>query len=212
MRGLLLILIFGGLVACEKGPLLGPGNADYLASAAQSDCGFLQNAYGERVSWKNNIPVQLNIHKDYPEEFIKTLESAAKHWNDAAGMTLFLFKRDDNMASTSATKDNQNTIHWMKEWPDTSNNQQGVTNLFWRGNKLYETDIAINNKYFTFYTESYSTVYQVHLESLLIHELGHVLGLKHRSTLPSVMWAVLSGGTVRNVLTDADRESLKCEY
>jgi hypothetical protein len=95
MRALFFIFVILGLAACEKGPTLGPGDENSLASAAQSDCGFVQNAYGQRVSWKKNIPVVLELHKSYPEEFVATVEKAAAHWNEAAGMTLFRFERND---------------------------------------------------------------------------------------------------------------------
>lgn len=206
------IFLFLGLTACEKGPSLGPGDENSLASAAEADCGFVQNSYGQRVSWKSNIPVVLQLHKAYPEEFVETLKRAASHWNDVAGMTLFRFERNDSLPSDAVQKDKASTIHWMKTWSDTQKNQQAVTNLYWLGNQLYETDLAINNKNFNFYLDQPATTSEVHLESLLVHELGHVLGLKHRSTVPSVMWTILNASTVRVDPTSADRETIKCEY
>lgn len=208
----LFILVFLGLVACEKGPSLGPGDEDSLASAAQADCGFVQNSYGQRVSWKANIPVVLQLHKSYPEEFVETLKQAAQHWNDAAGMTLFRFERNDDLTSDSIQKDKINSLHWMKTWSDSQKNQQAVTTIYWLGNKLYESDIAIDNKHFNFYVEQPAAPSEVHLESLLVHELGHALGLDHRKTVPSVMWPILNGASVRVDLTGADRETIKCEY
>ncbi|MBV2168135.1 MAG: matrixin family metalloprotease [Bdellovibrio sp.] len=200
------------LCSCQKGPSVGPGDEEHLASAAENDCGFVQNAYGQRVSWKKNIPITLQLHKGYPLEYEDTLKKAAHHWDESAGMTLFRFVRTENLLPETAQKDTQNTVHWLREWSDNQKNMQGLTNLYWKGTQIYESDVAINNKYFNFFIESPTTPYDVHLESLLIHELGHVLGLKHRSTIPSVMWSVLSGAIKRDTLTTADRETIKCEY
>lgn len=200
------------LCACQQGPTLGPGDENHLASAAESDCGFVQNAYGQRVSWKKNIPIILELHKSFAPEYEEVLRRAAQHWNDAAGMTLFRFERTASTLSEKATKDSMNTIHWMLDWPESQKSLQALTNLYWRSNQLYEADIAVDNKYFNYFNDVATTPYDVHLESLLIHELGHVLGLKHRSTVPSVMWAVLNGAIKRDTLTAADRDTLKCEY
>lgn len=201
------------LCACQKGPSLGPGDSEYLASAAEVDCGFVQNSYGQRISWKSNIPVRIHLHKNFPPEYEEALQKAAGYWNDAAGMTLFLFTRADDDLAEKATRDNVNAIHWLLDWPEEKKGYQGLTSLYWKSSQLFEADIAINNKDFNFFTgEKPTTISDVHLESLMVHELGHALGLKHRSTVPSVMWSVLSGGVIRVELTAADRETLKCEY
>lgn len=212
-RLLILVGTFFTLVACQKGPTLGPGTEAYLATAAESDCGFVQNAYGQRISWKTHIPVTLELHKSYPPEYEDILKKAAQHWNESAGMTLFRFVRTEGIALTDKpNKDTISSIHWLLDWPEAQKNQQALTNLYWKDNQLTEADVGVDNKYFNFYLDQPSTPYDVHLESLLIHELGHVLGLKHRSTVPSVMWSVLNGATVRDTLSSADRDSIKCEY
>lgn len=198
--------------ACSKNsPTLGPGNENQLASAAEIDCGFVSNSYGQRVSWKKNIPLTLKVYNDFPTEYLEVLNKAATHWNDAAGMTLLKFEKIESSLS-AATKDGTNTLLWQQQWPEKTKGLQGLTNLYWVNNELKEADIQINNKNFNFFTESPATTYDVHLESLLIHELGHALGLRHQSTVPSVMWAILNGGIKRVELSAADRESIKCEY
>lgn len=199
------------LVSCQQGPSLGPGDDDHLASAAETDCGFIQNSYGQRVSWKLNIPVVLQLHSEYPPEYDEVIKRAAQHWNDAAGMTLFRFDRTGANLGPEVTRNATNTVHWMKTWPEAQKTLQAVTNLYWRGNQIYESDIAVDHKYFNFFVDKATTPYDVHLESLMIHELGHVLGLKHR-TVPSVMWSTLNGAVKRDSLTAADRETIKCEY
>ncbi|MGZ3774792.1 MAG: matrixin family metalloprotease [Pseudobdellovibrionaceae bacterium] len=205
-------LITAALCCCQKGPTLGPADEVHLASAAQADCGFVQNSYGQRVSWKKNIPVVLQLHKSFSVDYEETLKKAADHWNEAAGMTLFRLIRASESLPETPQKDNINTIHWLLSWPENQKGLQALTNLFWRDDQLIEADIGIDAKYFNFFLNTPTTPYDIHLESLLIHELGHVLGLKHRSTVPSVMWAVLDGSVLRNSLTAADKETIKCEY
>lgn len=207
-----LILIALALCSCEKGPTLGPADQEHLASAAETSCGFMQNSYGQRVSWKKNIPVVLAFHKNFPVEYEEVVNKAATHWNEAAGMTLFRFVRSENDLSEAAQKDSVNTIHWLLSWPENQKGLQALTNLYWKNSQLFETDIAVDAQYFNYFSEAPTTPYDIHLESLMIHELGHVLGLRHRSTVPSVMWAVLNGAVKRDSLTAADRETIKCEY
>lgn len=211
-----IVLTFIVLGGCAKsGPTLGPGDNDLLASESETDCGFIQNAYGQRVSWKSKIPIKLKLHTNFPAEHESVLREATQHWNEAAGMTLFVLERAENIIKDyNPTPDQHNAVVWHLKWPEALNKKfQGLTSLNWRENQLYEADVAINNETFNFFTGSApTTLADVHLKSLLVHELGHVLGLKHRSTVPSVMWAVLNGGSVRDTLTDADRATLKCEY
>lgn len=206
------ILTIIAFCSCQKGPTLGPADQEHLASAAEADCGFVQNSYGQRVSWKKNIPVVLEFHKNFPADYEETIKKAANHWNEAAGMTLFRFVRSDKSLTDSPQKDSVNTVHWLSRWPESQKKLQALTNLYWQNEQLLETDISIDAQYFNFFIDTSTTPYDIHLESLLIHELGHVLGLKHRSTIPSVMWAVLDGAIKRDSLTAADRDTIKCEY
>jgi hypothetical protein len=52
----------------------------------------------------------------------------------------------------------------------------------------------------------------VDFESLVLHELGHVLGLAHTATIGSVMVPSLASGLVRRTPSETDIQALKCEY
>ena len=54
--------------------------------------------------------------------------------------------------------------------------------------------------------------YNIHLESLVIHELGHVLGLDHNNHEESVMQERLSAQTERDQIGESDYKSIACEY
>ena len=199
------------LASCQKENLLGPGDENHLASEAQESCGFVQNVYGARVSWKSRLPIHLNIANDFPPEYESSLRSAARTWEEAAGMTLFNITTSTT-SSVGSTKNSSNLVSWNSTWDETKKNLQAVTSLYWTGAQITEADLAVDAQYFSYFTDEPENGAQVHLQSLLLHELGHVLGLKHRSVLPTVMWPTLSSSIKRDTLNDSDIKSLKCEY
>ena len=77
---------------------------------------------------------------------------------------------------------------------------------------LIEYPVFFCKKNFDFYLEGNAPGSSVHLESLLLHELGHVLGLKHRDDSGSVMATYLASSTQRTTIAKVDMQDLKCEY
>ncbi len=100
----------------------------------------------------------------------------------------------------------------MPTWEAEKASEQARTSVYWVGDQIREADIRINAKNFTFYSETPSGYRDVHLQSLLIHELGHVLGLRHKDDTASVMATYLASQTLRINLSDADKENVNCEY
>lgn len=211
-RFLLLISTSALAFGCNKLPTLGPGDENVLASAAQEDCGYIINKYGQRISWKGQLPVRLLVQQDFPDKYMDVLKSAAKKWEDAAGMTLFSFEKAGSYLSNIPLRDSQNAIYWLSTWDSNQSLMQALTTVYYSNNYLLEADLKIDNRYFAFYSTEPNSRDEVHLESLLIHELGHVLGLKHKEVIPTVMFPTLSSNTVRNDLSETDKLSLKCEY
>lgn len=203
-RFLFLILCVLPLIACDKAPKIGPPTDNELASAAEESCGYVQNSYGQRVSWKGALPIPIVIDVSFPTAHEPILFAAAKQWEDAAGKTLFQFSRSPIHET--------NSISWLTSWDSEQRNLQAVTSLRWYRNTLIDARIKIDAEYYNFYTNTPNSDADVHLQSLLIHELGHVLGLKHKTVSPTVMWATLRGKTVREELSATDIQSLKCEY
>lgn len=178
----------------------------------EPDCGFVQNVYGERISWKTTEPITFYVHESFPQEMRPALESAFKVWEKSLNRVVFKIAEYDYKGSLPPRQDGVNVIYWMDGWEKEKAAEQARTSVFWVGDQIKEADIRINAKNFSFYVDEPKNEKDVHLESLFVHELGHVLGLKHRDDAPSIMATYLASETVRDKLTDIDKQNLTCEY
>ncbi len=197
---------------CSKSISVGPENAEYLATAAEVDCGYIQNEFGQRVSWKTHAPIEFFVSKSIPAEFHADLQEAADAWNKAAGKTVIIINLTKLDTTEFSTPDLVNSITGFKEWDETKATQQAITIVKYRSALIFEADIKVNFKDFVYYSKESQSTTQIHFGSLLVHEFGHALGLKHGIVKPTVMWATLASIFVRTQLSGTDTSSLECEY
>lgn len=208
--GLFVLLLTTLLGGCGKNPLENIFNQNY---DPQFDCGFNQNALGQRTSWKSHVPVRFYIHESVPANYIPVIESSMKQWETLANRKLFEIIKTNEPGPLQPRQDRKNIIYWMSEWDaDNPSNEQGRTTTYTSGNQIYESDIRINARDFQFYIGQATSARQVHFESLMVHELGHVLGLKHNEQDNSVMGPTLAASFTRSEPNAADAQSIKCEY
>ena len=200
---------------CNKGFTLKIKDQDFLAFGNQESCNFttttvLSNSL--RVSWKASTPANFVITASVPVEFDADIKNAAAKWNSIVGSTIITVVRD-NSFSNPPGNDGVNGIYWMTAWEDTNSNQQARTAVRWDVSKIVDADVRINAKNFQFYkTGDSNSSGKVNFESLILHELGHGLGLAHIEAADSVMQVYLPYQTLRNQPGATDRSSLKCEY
>jgi len=199
------------LFTCHSG-LLGPANDSSIATEAEDGCGFVQNSYGARVSWKSHLPVRIQVDPQWPIEFFESAVRAADKWNSTVGSKLIELEKLPQGAEADPLQDVISGLYWRTEWSSEKNNQQAVTTLFYRGNQINEGDVKVNAKDFEFFVNDPNSNRQVHMESLLLHEFGHLMGLRHATLWPTVMWSTLASSTRRDVISEKDLESMKCEY
>ena len=178
----------------------------------EKDCGFAQNAYGERISWDGKIPVAFYVHESVPEKFYPVIEKAMRQWEQSTGLKLFIIAGYGYKGSAEPKRDGANVIYFMNTWEPDKINEQARTSIYWEGSSIKEADIRINEKDFDFYDGVTVNSKAVHFESLMIHELGHVLGLAHQEQGNTVMDAHLHSNTERTVISNSDVESIRCEY
>ncbi|WP_413288271.1 matrixin family metalloprotease [Bdellovibrio sp. HCB337] len=196
------------------------------APKPQEDCGFVQNVYGERISWKGEVPVTMYLHESVPAEYVRAIESAAGTWQDASGKKLFNIVTNQRVSGPiNPQKDSKNVIYYFNTWESDKGSEQARTSIYWIGDQIKEADMRINAAtnpvtklpYFAYYwNQPGSTTPEpanaINIEALVIHELGHVLGLKHKDKDASVMATYLASNTDRTNIPDTDRSAVQCEY
>jgi predicted Zn-dependent protease len=182
------------------------------AASPQAACGFNQNPAGQRISWKANIPIKIYVDTSVPVELRDTVKSAINVWNTQLNKTVLVYAGEKS--GTQPSHDNLNIIYWRSSWDqssETSRDEQANTTIYYADNQLIEADIQVNASGTYLYSTSPNPS-QVDLQSLLVHEIGHVLGMKHNQDEPSVMASKLSDGVQRRDLFSADVTNAKCEY
>jgi predicted Zn-dependent protease len=183
-------------IQCAKGP------------APQAGCGFVVNNEAQRVSWKNQVPIKMYFDTSVPTQFQDSIKAAFATWEKGIGKHIFEFAGE--LPSSKATQDRKSVIYWEQTWDAANASQQANTTIYWVDNQITEADIRVNSQNFSFSTNPGNT--DVDIESLLLHELGHVLGLAHTSNEQSVMTPFLSSGVKRRELSAQDVSGVKCEY
>jgi len=179
-----------------------------------SDCGFSQNVYGERMSWKGQIPVTLYVHNS-AAAYEGAIRAAAETWNRSAGKTLIVIA--GGASGAASARDGANVISVASNWDSGSMSEQARTAVYFVGDQIQEADIKINgsnsggSSVFNFYW-SQSPGTGVNIEALVLHEMGHLLGLRHNDSGGSVMATYLPANVNRTSLSPAEEGALKCEY
>lgn len=200
-----IIALGAGLQACGMKP------------SPQESCNFVQNGDQQRVSWGAQTPVILLIDSSVPGVYFEPIRKAAEAWNEAVGREVIKIGGWTNTAS-SPTPDGVNLIYFQRNW-DGERNEQARTTIYWSADRIYEADVKINDRDFAFFAGDQPEAGKLDMVSLMIHEFGHVLGLKHMNATGSVMQPTLSGAVASNLnislrrkLVPDDQNSIRCEY
>lgn len=182
--------------------------------APQPSCNFVQNPEQQRVAWKGHIPVKLYVHSSVPASANDSIRRAVAEYNQDLGHGTEVFRIESFGVDgpLEPKKDGFSTIYWFNSWDANKPTEQARTTIYWSGSEIFEADIRINALNFTYNFSTDTSFPNVDLTSLLVHELGHALGLAHNPAQGSVMNVTLDNQQVRRKLGQVDLTSLKCEY
>lgn len=176
---------------------------------AANSCNIHTNMFGQRVM-QYKLPVLIYINKDVPEQYRNDIKDALDVWNDSLAVPVFKYAGID-LGPTFPRGDAKNVVYWITTWND-GENKQAVAKMQYRGDEIYDTDIVVNADNFAFFPSDDVDPSKVHFRTLMVHELGHVLGFEHMDSEPSVMNFSLGAGEIRDVLFPVDLNNLHCAY
>ncbi len=178
----------------------------------EESCNFVQNSQMQRVSWKGQFPIEIYIHESVPESYFNAIKSAMAQWEYKLNRPLFKIVGVLNGPNDGGLKDGRSVIYYMTEWEKEQPREQARTTIHWLGDMITEADMKIDASNFKFFSGDEPENSKVDMESLIVHELGHVLGLQHNDEAPSVMATTLANAMIRRTPKAADVASVQCEY
>lgn len=184
--------------------------------APEESCNFQQDAYLQRIHWYGQT---MTIYADasLSPRHIEALQTAIAVWNDtfvnALGRKEIFAYAGVMPQITGAAKDGRNVVTIPEVWPGKSV-ENAHTIVTAKGDSVIDADIELNgNKRFSAQADVVQSN-EIDLEALLIHELGHALGLKdldeaEHTIMYGYLWA---GASDRRSIGPMDVDALRCEY
>lgn len=170
-----------------------PQNSEKLLRGAQNHDdhieGVLKNVYGEPVRWVS-FPVEIYVDRSVPVSLMPSVNRAIVTWNKMAQRytpySAFFVLAGWTEGQELSALDGRNVIslaHRVSASQEFLSTEQAVTTRHWvqGGAQMIEGDVVLNtNKKLS---TDLREVSETELDSvaLLVHELGHVLGLEHVS-------------------------------
>ena len=147
------------------------------------------------------------------DDFLAAIRRAANTWTYAAEADIN-FNYAGSTTSTKVGFNGANEIVFVNDGlvDGAGNNRPLATALvFYMKSTIVETDIKINDAYTWYAAGSLSTA-EFDLQSVVLHELGHWLGLGHDEDDQAVMYAQMATGIVKRALFDYDLQGIAALY
>ncbi len=172
-------------------------------------------------SWpsSHSFPVQLKHGSDLTTDEVSALKESTTNWNQGVGEDLFQVgsSNKDSYQNLNEFEDGELGVyklgHWPSELPPTA---LAVTQIHGEAIdsdniRITHADILLNYDYFTFSTDG-SWGYD--LQTVLVHELGHFLGLYHHgeSAEQTVMYPSIGRDTENRIPKEVDINDILAKY
>lgn len=179
--------------------------------SAPTKDGIAITVTGKTRHWEK-LPVRVCATASLPPQAITALEGAAAVWNSSFGKQIFETGCRANTQDFEAENPDEHSVFWVRKNFENSGDPlalaRTLTSFDEDTGKFVDADILINAENFDWNTLG------ADLKSVLIHELGHVLGLQHLSVSSrSVMHQYpYQSGIIRHSLRDYELKAIGKQY
>ena len=185
-----LSMIILGLWLCS-----GCGQTEEVTIFSETDT---INGFSSTIKWDDSsFPVIIYAPGVFEVDHQTAFLNAAEEWNLALGVTALQIVFDDSMANRNLASVREISaiqdipVFKQSNWAilDEGNSTLAITAVFSQGNIIYDAGVVFNYDSQSFNDDSYfwpstgfSAIPIADFESVLLHELGHVLGMPHVKT------------------------------
>ena len=188
---------------------------------AESDARFLTSDLGQPLRWEGTgvrfVLDARGAHTLPIEEVEDALVAALDAWGGALSGSFAVTyggRVEDTALGYRSSGPNLNVVRFARESWDPADKNLALTlsTFVQETGELLDTDIVLNELSRAWSTEGAADAFD--LQSVLLHEVGHALGLAHHVTdTPLVMHPTLNpGATDRRALTEADVQAVRALY
>ena len=175
----------------------------------------------------NGKKVTIKLSSSAPQSLVYPIVAAVKSWNDAAEREIITYggisplKRSGGQYSS--LDDNQTVVYSENNWGSVDGDSSTMAKTIWANNGankkvIVASDIIMNTRDYEFVDagvvfDSKEKQY-VDAEMVLLHEIGHLLGLGHNNDEDSIMYpsAPVGLGYYQRSLSQDDRDSIQSIY
>ena len=235
----------GGYVACGaqkyRVPVHGTDEpAPARANTGQSGTASVANTSGVNLAgvhsaagWSRTLPIAFRVTNEMPKGVVDQLRKAMETWETAVGKEMFLYEGVEDREGSAFKElyeplnDTQNGHYFDFNWNRATGKPASVlATTIWENDpqepaRIVKGDIRYNAEFYIFgdalkdFSEGKRTI--VDMESLALHEVGHLLGLAHvseREDRYSVMNPSLfiGEGMMTRRLSEGDVDRIRAVY
>lgn len=227
----IIVVVLAGALLVGCGTEMSPRSIDDSPNQSNLNSDETFGPIHSNGGWRDLVLVY--VDQDVPEHVVEATMFAIKSWNEAAETEVMSYEgraeasEQENLFNV--LEDNQTVIYFDENWRRHTGKSDGVLGTtVWENevndeNYIAKGDIILNAQSFLFQDSldvpmDASRIYDVvDTESVLLHEMGHLLGLDHvdeGDDMQSIMHAKASIGlaVTNRELSGGDRDRIQSIY
>lgn len=223
-----LALIIVLVVACGEAPSRNH-TEEHAPDKSLSSSSYSNASAHSPAGWASEVGFY--IHKDAPERIVNAAMNAADKWNASAGKSVLRYlgrtEKARGPSLYSSLNDNVTVLYYETSWVvTTGKNERILATTVWENStsnseQLAKGDIILNAETYILQDatldslESGREEFVVDSETVLVHEMGHLLGLNHWDIdQESVMntYTAIGPEATKRTPGDVDGENIQAIY